>query len=189
MDDYRYSPNYLEHLNKEENTLCERLNEDNSGVFEEHMERIREGNFGPLEIVEREKCGVGVISHEHLVKGSLICRYMGEILTEEYMSKNKEIDGDDMFSLIASKDPHTSLVVNPCKFTNIARYINGVKQLGKVTNPLANILSFRVSIKGKIYVILYTSRNIPAHEELPYQYNGNPIIKGRPPKYPHHHFI
>ena len=121
VNNYRYTPNYLNHLNSEEKRIVERLNELNTEVFEEHMNRIKECNFVPLEIVWTVECGLGVISHKPLLKGTLLCLYIEEIFTEDYMHRNKVIDGDDMFVLLASKHTSTSLVVNPCKFTNIAR--------------------------------------------------------------------
>ena len=55
------------------------------------------------------------------------------------------------------KNADETLFIIPTKFTNIARYINGINPKAK---NKANVKSHRTWIRGRPAVILYTSRQI-----------------------------
>lgn len=68
-----------------------------------------------------------------------------------------------------------SLFIIPRKFTNIARFINGVK---KGDEMKANVRSVRELVQGKPAIILYTIRGIKKGESLMYDYNAGAATKG-----------
>lgn len=75
-----------------------------------------------------------------------------------------------------------TLYIRPSKYTNIARFINGVNnETGK---NKANVKTIRIMIRGRPAVMLYTSRAVKAGQSLLYDYNG-----GQKDTYPTQDFV
>ena len=76
--------------------------------------------------------------------------------------------------LKVGRNADESLLIAPRKYSNIARFINGINNSkgGK-----ANIQTIRALAKGKPVIILYTSRKVNKGESLSYDYNAgsNPV--------------
>ena len=76
--------------------------------------------------------------------------------------------------LKVGKNADESLFIVPEKFSNIARFINGINNQKKVK---PNVESIRTLGEGKPMIILYTSRKVKKGESLSYDYNlgSNPV--------------
>ena len=73
------------------------------------------------------------------------------------------------------------MIIRPDKFTNMARFINGVKKNSKEEN----IESMKLLYKGKPVVLLVASRLIRKGESLCYDYNAGGIVA----EYDTSHFV
>lgn len=73
------------------------------------------------------------------------------------------------------KDADSNLFIIPHKETNIARFINSVREEDK---HKLNVCSTRCYIKGKPAVLLSTSRPIRKGESLLYDYNAGQAKQG-----------
>jgi hypothetical protein len=71
--------------------------------------------------------------------------------------------------LKVGKNSNETLMIRPQKFTNIARFINGV---GKKSKNKANICTVRKMARGIPTVILYASCLIRKGDSLLYDYNA-----------------
>lgn len=67
------------------------------------------------------------------------------------------------------KNADETLFIVPRKYTNIARYINGVHPDNK---HQINVKNVKVRVQGRSAIILYTSRPIKKGENLYYNYNA-----------------
>lgn len=63
-----------------------------------------------------------------------------------------------------------TLCVRPEKYSNIARFLNGINNINAKSKQ--NIKTHRSTYKGKPIVLLITSRAIVKGETLLYDYNG-----------------
>ena len=73
------------------------------------------------------------------------------------------------------------MIIRPERFTNIARFINGVK---KNSNE-QNIESMKLLYKGRPVVLLVAKRKIRKGESLCYDYNAGGIVA----EYDTSHFV
>jgi len=79
---------------------------------------------------------------------------------------------DSIFELLCSGDPKTSLVVAPNKYSNVARFFNGINNSEKDSKKLKqNIRSMRCQVDGRVTVLLYTSKSVKKGESLRFDYN------------------
>lgn len=74
--------------------------------------------------------------------------------------------------LVTSNDADTSMLIRPEKYTNIARFINGVNNQDSNACKKINVQSLRLMIDGRPRVILFTRRSINKGESLQYDYNA-----------------
>lgn len=78
------------------------------------------------------------------------------------------------------KNSDETLFIMPHRYTNIARFLNGVK------NPKnANVTSMKILYKGRPTVLLLAARHIKKGESLVYDYNAGGISSG----YDTSHFV
>jgi hypothetical protein len=66
----------------------------------------------------------------------------------------------------------SSLVIKPEKYTNMARFINGVNEHDPVLSKKANVKSIKLGICGRPTILLYASKKINKGDSLLYNYNG-----------------
>lgn len=73
--------------------------------------------------------------------------------------------------LQAGKNANETLIIRPEKFTNLARFINGVKE----DSNEGNVQSMKLLYKGKPLVLLVSTRPIKKGDSLSYDYNAGKI--------------
>lgn len=90
-------------------------------------------------------------------KFTIVCEYIGEVMTlRKCIDLQKFHHNDSIMDLWYGKDSDESLVICPYKWTNIARFLNGV---GKRIEE-KNVHSIKICYRGKPMVLLVTSRKI-----------------------------
>lgn len=73
--------------------------------------------------------------------------------------------------LQAGKNSNETLIIRPERFTNMARFINGVRK----NSDEGNIETMKLLYKGKPLVLLVAKRDIKNGESLCYDYNAGRI--------------
>ena len=102
--------------------------------------------------------GYGVVADMNIAKGSIICEYVGEVVTLRECSELDSHYGknDSQMDLWQGRNSDEKLIIRPQKWTNIARFINGAKD----HRTDLNVLSIRVRIRGVPAVLLIARRDI-----------------------------
>ena len=105
-------------------------------------------------------------------KKSIICEYVGEVVTlRECGQLDLMGENDSKMDLWVGRHSDQKLVIRPQKWTNIARFINGVK--GKHSDR--NVTSLKVCYQGIPVILLIALRDIEKGESLCYDYNAGEI--------------
>eukprot|EP01082_Thalassiosira_pseudonana_P012638 g11254.t1 g11254 contig5:469516-469932(+) len=98
---------------------------------------------------------------------TLIAEYCGEVVTMEQSSSS-----DSLMILLHTGEPSTSLIIDPTKAGNIARFLSGVNNRSLASKRKANVRTRRFCMNGRVHVALFTSRRVEAGEKLNYDYNA-----------------
>jgi len=115
--------------------------------------------------------GYDVVADKEIAEKSLICEYVGEVVTlRECIELEKRRRNDSLMELQAGKNADETLIIRPERFTNMARFINGVKK-----DKDGNIATMKLLCRGKPVVLLVAKRKIKKGESLCYDYNAGGI--------------
>lgn len=130
-----------------------------------------------LEVFKTEDKGWAVRAGESIARGTFVCEYVGEVIDEKEANNRRkrhgregcsfiyEIDArvNDMIRLIEGEAP---FAIDAKKYGNVSRYINH--------SCLPNLENHQVLIESMdsqlSHIGLYASRDIPAGEELSFDY-------------------
>lgn len=148
-----------------EQCLCDNLHCKNRVV--QNRSRIQ-----LMVIRSKSKSGWGVRTMEFIPKGSFVCEYLGEVISDPLIAEIMGRDYDDnhesyLFDLDAyGVGDDEMLTVDPSKMGNVSKYINhscdpNLVQIsiGTVESPLFHRIAF------------FATRNIYPNEELGFHYN------------------
>ena len=87
--------------------------------------------------------------------------------------------------LLCTGDPKTSLNVAPERYSNVARFFNGINNsVAGSKRKQQNIRTMRCQVDGQATVLLYTSKAVRKGEQLRFDYN-----EGLKNLYPTDHFL
>ena len=145
------------------------MSKDNSLLFRLYKENLKNGVYPPVEVVYDDELGFTVRALTQLPRHTILTEYVGEITTIE---KCNETSSDSLMILLETGDPKTSLIIDPTKKSNIARFLSGVNNKSVESRRKANVRTRRFALDGKSRVVLFTSRQISAGESLNYDYNA-----------------
>lgn len=115
--------------------------------------------------------GYDVVADREIREKTLICEYIGEVVSLrrcielETSSKN-----DSLMDLRVGCNSEETLIIRPERYTNMARFINGVNNLKGTSR--ANVGTVRKLAQGIPTVILFALRTIKRGESLLYDYNA-----------------
>ncbi|QCE05528.1 euchromatic histone-lysine N-methyltransferase [Vigna unguiculata] len=114
-----------------------------------------------LEIFMTEQKGWGVRTRSFIPCGSFVCEYIGEI--NDYMEARWRLDSDYIFHMGVGK-----VFINASKFGNVGRFIN------HSCSPNLRIknVQYDHSDKNLPHKMLFAVKDIPAGNELSYDYNS-----------------
>lgn len=161
---------YLENLS---NTLLsidlelETINRQDLPAFREY----KQNPIGPYEVVPTEGLGYDVKATRFIQKGTIVCEYVGEVISKR-TAINRDIINDSLMELFVTNDADTSLLIKPECYTNIARFINGINNSDPSARKRVNLQSVRLNIQEQPRVLLYAKKNIECGESLLYDYNA-----------------
>lgn len=74
--------------------------------------------------------------------------------------------------LLDTGDDKTSLIIDPTRRGNIARFLSGINNRSNLSKKKANVRTRRFALDGKCRVALFTAKKIEAGEKLHYDYNA-----------------
>ena len=101
--------------------------------------------------------GYNVKADKKLLKGMIVCEYVGEVYTHrEVIEKYRE--SDSLMELRSGKNADETLFIVPDKFTNIGRFFNGINNFQE--GQRGNLRSLRIIGEGRPMVILYTCQTV-----------------------------
>jgi len=138
-------------------------------IFQQFKENLKLGLFPPIKVVFNSEIGFTVEALSEIPRHALIAEYVGEVTT---MERSGETSSDSLMILLDTNDPRTSLIIDPTRTGNIARFLSGINNLSYMSKRKANVRTRRFVLNGKCRVALFTSRKIHAGDQLYYDYNA-----------------
>lgn len=137
-----------------------------------------------LEIFKTESKGWGVRSHNFIARGSFICEYAGELLSEKEAEKRTDND-EYLFDIGNNGAPEESMghphpqssfskptedygfTIDAAEYGNVGRFVNHCCS----PNLYAQDVLYDHDDKKKPHVMLFASKNVPPLQELTFDYN------------------
>lgn len=141
----------------------------NLGIFAQYKENLREGVYPPVRIIEDGEIGYTVEAEAGMPRHTIVTEYVGEVTTVE---GSYGTGSDSLMTLLDTGDPKTSLVIDPTRQGNIARFLSGINNRSYRGRKKANVRSRRFSVDGKCRVVLFTSKRVEPGDMLHYDYNA-----------------
>lgn len=145
------------------------MSKRNLEVFRAFKANTREGIFPPIQIFHDKDFGFSVKALASMHRHTLIGEYLGEVVT---MEQSGQSNSDSLMVLLDTGDPQTSLIIDPTRAGNIARFLSGINNRSLLSKRKANVRTRRFMMDGKVHVCLFTSRRVDAGEILNYDYNA-----------------
>lgn len=87
---------------------------------------------------------------------------------------------DDVLTIVfilVNVDDGTSLIIDPSRVGNMARFFSGINNRKNMSKKKANIRTRRFSLDGRCRVVLFTAKDVQEGEILHYDYNAG--IEGK----------
>ncbi|KAL1559327.1 [histone H3]-lysine(4) N-trimethyltransferase [Salvia divinorum] len=131
------------------------------------MNRVSQGGPRlPLEIFKTKSMGWGVRSRSHILAGSFICEYVGEILSES--EANQKIGKDEyLFDICHGKSQDDDYALDAANYGNIGRFINHSCD----PNVFTRKVFYDHDDKKMPHIMFFASKKILPRHELMYDYN------------------
>jgi histone-lysine N-methyltransferase SETMAR len=131
---------------------------------------IQHGMALNLEIVKTAKKGWGVVTRQHIAKGTFVCEYIGEVISTSEAKRRMEIYDKQnknylliIREFIAARQMILRTNIDATRQGNVARFLN------HSCDP--NLALFLVRIHSVVpHVVFFASRDIVAGEELTFHY-------------------
>jgi hypothetical protein len=105
---------------------------------------------------------------------TLLVEYTGVVTR---VSDSGLSDSDSLMMLLETGNPKTSLIIDPSKKGNLARFLSGVNNSSHESRKKINVRTRRFAVDGECRVVLFSSRKIVAGERLSYDYNAGLVEK------------
>lgn len=173
---YRSEDGITEDMNDACLDEVESLSQRNIETFKEFKENLKQGAYPPVQIVYDDRLGFSVEALAVIPKHTLIAEYIGEITTVE---RSGETSSDSLMVLLNTSSPKTSLLIDPTRTGNIARFLSGINNGNQSSRRKANVRTRRFSIDGRCRVALFTAKRIEPGDKLHYDYNAG--VEGKSP--------
>ena len=145
------------------------LNHKGGEIFRKYLENVSMGAFPPILIELDENIGFSARAMRSIPRHTILMEYAGDVVTQ---SQCESSDSDSLFELLNTGDPETTLLIDPSKTGNTARFLNGINNTCSLSVLKANVSTRRFSYNGQCRVILYTCRLVEAGDILVYDYNA-----------------
>jgi hypothetical protein len=126
LNDLTYGGRAEESMNDpsiEENKVSP-MRQRNLDIFRAFQHNLKEGVFPPIQVVRDEELGFSVQALAQMQKHTIIAEYLGEVVTVE--DSISQSSSDSLMILLDSGDPLTSLIIDPSRVGNFARFLGGI---------------------------------------------------------------
>jgi len=171
---YDVDAGVTESMNDASLEQIDRMSQRNLEIFEEFKQNMRAGLYPPIRLVYEQNVGLTVEAIVPIPKHTLITEYVGCVTT---VAQSGETSSDSLMILLDTGDIKTSLVIDPSRCGNIARFLSGVNNASQRSLRKVNVRTRRFEVNGRCRVALFTSRKVAAGEKLCYDYNAG--MEGR----------
>lgn len=168
------NPSVQEDMNNASLDKVEPMSQNNMNIFKEFKHNLKKGILPPVKVVHDKNVGFTVEACINIPRHTLIIEYVGEVTTVE---RSGETSSDSLMVLLDTGNDKTSLIIDPTKQGNIARFLSGINNRSQFSCRKANIRTRRFELDGKCRVVLFTSKKISCGEKLHYDYNAG--VKGK----------
>lgn len=149
------------------------MTKTNLATFMRFKDMLRDGLTPPVMVVLDPVQGFVVEADAAIPDRTLICEYVGEVATVRQLRKDTlAADSDSLMDLLRGADSKSTLLINPDRKGNIARFLSGINNGSAEGRRRQNVRSARFSVDGRARVMLYAARDISRGERLFYDYNA-----------------
>ncbi|KAL1212178.1 Histone-lysine N-methyltransferase SUVR5 [Cardamine amara subsp. amara] len=147
---------------------------------------LQNGICAKLEVFRTESKGWGLRASEHILRGTFVCEYIGEILHPEEANKRRNRYGKEGCSYIHDIDANMNdigrliegeldFAIDSTTYSNISRFIN------HSCSP--NLIPHQVLLESMesplAHIGFYASMDIAAGEEITRDYGRKPVTSGQ----------
>ncbi|KAJ0260394.1 Histone-lysine N-methyltransferase SUVR5 [Hirschfeldia incana] len=154
---------------------------------------LQNGIRAKLEVFRTESKGWGVRACEHILRGTFVCEYIGEVLDQQEANKRRTQYGEDGCSYIHDVDANindigrliegeSDYVIDATSHGNVSRFIN------HSCSP--NLVTYQVVMECMesplAHIGLYASTDIAAGDEITRDYGRRPVTSGQESGHPCH---
>ncbi|XP_009140488.1 histone-lysine N-methyltransferase SUVR5 [Brassica rapa] len=158
-----------------------------------HNRVLQNGIRTKLEVFRTESKGWGIRACEHILRGTFVCEYIGEVLDQQEANKRRTQYGEDGCSYIHDVDANindigrliegeTDYVIDATTHGNVSRFIN------HSCSP--NLVTYQVVVESMesslAHIGLYASTDIAAGDEITRDYGRRPVTSGQESGHPCH---
>lgn len=150
-----------------------------------HNRVLQNGIRTKLEVFRTESKGWGLRACEHILRGTFVCQYIGEVLDQQEANKRRTQYGEDGCSYIHDVDANINdigrliegepdYVIDATTHGNVSRFIN------HSCSP--NLVTYQVVVESMesplAHIGLYASTDIAAGDEITRDYGRRPVTSG-----------
>ena len=150
------------------------LNKRNLEIFKSFKENLKNGSYPPITVEYDDRVGFSAVAVAGMMKHTLLMEYVGEVTT---VRASEQSDSDSLMMLLDTGVPETSLIIDPSRTGNAARFLNGINNRSQFSRRKANVRTRRFVLDGKCRVALFTAKKILPGDYLTYDYNAG--IEGK----------
>ncbi|CAH8367980.1 unnamed protein product [Eruca vesicaria subsp. sativa] len=150
-----------------------------------HNRVLQNGIHTKLEVFRTESKGWGLRACEHILRGTFVCEYIGEVLDQQEANKRRIQYGEEGCSYIHDVDANindigrivgeTDYVIDATTHGNVSRFINHSCSPNLVTHQV--VVESMESLLA--HIGLFASTDIAAGEELTRDYGCKPVSSGQ----------
>ncbi|ESQ46310.1 hypothetical protein EUTSA_v10000012mg [Eutrema salsugineum] len=154
---------------------------------------LQNGIRTKLEVFRTESKGWGLRACEHILRGTFVCEYIGEVLDQQEANKRRNQYGKEGCSYIHDIDANINdigrlieeepdYVIDATNHGNVSRFINH--------SCSANLVTHQVIVESMesplAHIGFYASKDIAAGEEITRDYGRRQVTSGQENEHPCH---
>jgi hypothetical protein len=145
------------------------LSKVNLDIFEKFKSNLKMGIYPPVEVVYDVNIGFLVKALVKIPKHTIVAEYIGAVNT---ITECRNSNSDSLMSLLLTGDDSTSLIIDPSRVGNMARFFSGINNKHYISKKNANMRTRRFAFDGKCRVVLFTCKDVMEGDILHYDYNA-----------------
>ncbi|GMH62876.1 hypothetical protein TrST_g12893 [Triparma strigata] len=168
-DNLIYSERAPREMNRSELDTVEEMSPRNLLIYKQFKRNTALGLIPPVKVEYDKAQGFVVEALEDIKDKTLLVEYAGAVTR---IVDSGQTDSDSLMVLLETNSPKTSLIIDPSKSGNMARFLSGVNNSDHESKKKINVRTRRFSVNGECHVVLFACRRIKKGERLSYDYNA-----------------